>query len=297
MWKYYLFRLADFLLGWLPLPILYGIARTAGDGAYRWRGETRDAVASNMRHLLGPGAGEDEVQRATREVFRNAGRYYADLIHLRRLDVKRFYNERYEIEGEEYLHAAKDSGRGAVLVGTHFGNPEMSVQPLAAKGLFVLGLSEPLEPKALSDFIHRLRGRNGHTYRTLGYAGLKEVIRHLKSGGLVAVLLDRDVAGRGAPMQFCGAEASIPLGAIDLAIRTGADLIAARSWRTPDYGFKVIVEPPLEIVQTGDLDADLRSTAKQLFPIFEQQLRSDPGQWAVLESIWKEQPAQEGAVQ
>ena len=297
MWKYYAFRLTYLLLGRLSLRALYGVARVVGDAAYRWRRDTRDAVAANMRRLLAPGAGEDEVQRATREVFRNAGRYYADLIHVGRLDVERFYNERYEIEGEEYLHDAKDSGRGAVLVGTHFGNPEMAVQPLAAKGFSIMGLVEPLEPKALSDFTLWLRERQGHVYRTVGYAGLKETIRRLKSGGLVAILIDRDVAGTGVPMQFCGAEASISVGAVDLAIRTGADLIPARSWRLPGYGFKVIVEPPVNIVRTGDLEADLRSNTERLLPLFERLLRSDPGQWAVLEAIWKDQPAQEGTVQ
>ena len=297
MWKYYAFRLTYLLLGRLPLRALYGVARVAGDGAYRWRRDTRDAVGSNMRRLLGPDAGEDEVQRATREVFRNAGRYYADLIHVGRLDVERFYNERYEIQGEEYLHAAKDSGRGAVLVGTHFGNPEMAVQPLAAKGFSIMGLVEPLEPKALSDFTLWLRERQGHVYRTIGYAGLKETIRRLKSGGLVAILIDRDVAGTGVPMRFCGAEASISVGAVDLAIRTGADLIPASSWRLPGYGFKVVVEPPVEIIRTDNLEADLRSNTERLLPIFEELLRSDPGQWAVLEAIWQDQPAEEGAVQ
>jgi KDO2-lipid IV(A) lauroyltransferase len=250
-----------------------------------------------MRRLLSPEAGEDDVQQATREVFRNAGRYYADLMHVGRLEVEQFYNERYEIEGEAYLHAAKDSGRGAVLVGTHFGNPEMAVQPLAFKGFSIMGLVESLEPKALSDFTLRLREQQGHTYRTIGYEGLKETIRRLKRGGLVAILIDRDVAGTGVPMQFCGAEASISLGAVDLAIRTGADLIPASSWRTPGYGFKVVVEPPVELIRTNDLEADVRSNTERLLPLFEDLLRSDPGQWAVLEAIWKDQPANEGAVQ
>ena len=250
-----------------------------------------------MRHLMGMDASEADVQRATREVFRNAGRYYADLIHLPRLDIERFYDERFEIEGEEYLREAEESGRGAVVVGTHFGNPEMSVQPLAVKGHFFLGLTEPLEPKALSDFIHWLRSQNGHVYRTFGYEGLKEVIRRLRNGGLVAVLLDRDVAGAGTPMQFCGAEASIPLGAVDLALRTGADLIPAKSWRLPGYGFKVRIEPPLEIIRTGNYEADVRVNTERLLPTYEEQLRSDPGQWAVLEAIWKRQPFSDSEVQ
>ncbi len=295
--QYFAFRIAHLLLSRLPLRVLYGIARVVGDGAYRRREAMRDAVASNMRQLIGPDADEDEIQAATREVFRNATRYYADLIHLGRVDIQRYYNERLDIQGEEYLTEALESGRGGVMVGTHFGNPEMSVQPLAAKGFSIMALTEPLEPKALSDFTNHLRSQHGHVYRSLGYEGLKETIRRLRNGGLVAILLDRDVTGTGVPMQFCGAEARIPLGAIDLALRTGADLIPAKSWRMPGYSFKIVVEPPLKIVRTDDYDADVRAIAERLLPIFEEQLRSDPGQWAVLEAIWKEPAPAGSAVQ
>jgi len=44
--------------------------------------------------------------------------------------------------------------------------------------------------------------------------------RHYRSGGLVALMLDRDVGGTGVPMEFCGAESRIPLGAVELAMRT-----------------------------------------------------------------------------
>jgi lauroyl/myristoyl acyltransferase len=89
MWKYYVLRLAYLLLGRLPLRVLYGIAHFVGDGAYFLRRGTREAVRANMRQVMGPDASEAEVRRAAREVFRNATRYYADLIHVPHVDVER----------------------------------------------------------------------------------------------------------------------------------------------------------------------------------------------------------------
>ena len=276
----------NLLLSRLPVRMLYAIARAFSDGFYLARADTRKAVASNMRRVLGPEAGEREVRRATREVFRNIGRYYAELLHIQRLDIQAFTRDRLDIEGVEHLIAAQRSGRGAVIVGVHFGNPEMSVQGVAAAGLSVLGFTEPLEPPALSDFTNSLRSRHGHVYRTIGYRSIREAIQRLKGGGLVAVLLDRDVSGTGTPMPFFGAEAKIPIGGIDLALRTGADLILAKSWRLPGYRFRVQIEPPLEVIRTGDMDADVRANAERVLGMLEEQIRSDPGQWAVLESIW-----------
>ena len=300
MWKYYALRLAFLVLGRLPLRILYGIAHVVGDGAYLVRSGARRAVIANMRQVMGPEAPERTVRRAAREVFRNATRYYADLFHIRHMDTQQFFREQLELEGLEYLAAARDSGRGAVVASAHFGNPEIAVQGLAAAGFFFFALTEPLQPQALSDFTHWLRSGHGHEYRTVSFGGIKEVIRRLKKGGLVAILLDRDVGGTGVPMQLCGAETRIPLGAVDLALRTGADLIPAWAWRIPGYRFHVRIGPPLELVRTGNFDEDVRTSAQRLLGLFEERLRSDPGQWAVLEPIWKnesEPAAPAGAIQ
>ncbi len=177
----------------------------------------------------------------------------------------------------------------------------MAVQGIAAAGISMLGLTEPLQPRALSDFTHRLRSQHGHKYRTTGYRALKETIRHIKQGGIVAILLDRDVGGTGAPMQLCGAETRIPLGGISLALRTDSYLIPAWAWRIPGYRFRIRIGPPLEPVRSGNFDEDVRTNAQRLLDLFEEHLRSDPGQWAVLEEIWhtadREPAVTSGAVQ
>lgn len=287
IWKYYVLRLAYLLLGRLPLRVLYGIAHLVGDGAYLFRRSARRAVIANMRQVMGQEAPEKVVRRAAREAFRNAARYYADLIHIPRLDVQRFYRDSLELEGIEYLRAARESGRGAVMVSAHFGNPEMAVQGLAAVGISIFALTEPIQPKALSDFTHWLRSQHGHEYRPLSFGAIKEALRRIRQGGAVAILLDRDVDGSGVPMQFFGDEARIPLGAVDLALRTGADLIPAWVWRIEGYRFRARIGPPLELARTGDHDRDVRANAQRLLALFEGNLRSDPGQWAVLEPIWR----------
>lgn len=301
MWKYYVLRLAYLLLGRLSLRTLYGIAHIVGSGAYLFRRRARRAVIANMQQVMGPHASEGDVRRAALEVFRNAARYYADMIHVPHLTVEHFRAEQLELEGVEYLEEARRSGRGAVLVSAHFGSPEMAVQGLAAEGFPIFALTEPLQPQKLSDFTHWLRSRHGHEYRTVGFGAIKEAIRRIKKGGLVAILLDRDVGGTGVPMQFCGAETRIPLGAVDLALRTGSYLIPAWAWRIDGYRFHARIGPPMEMVRTGDPDKDVLVNAQRLLALFEGHLRAYPGQWAVLEPIWREkegeQAAPPGAVQ
>ncbi len=285
-WKYYTLKLAYLLLGRLSLRTLYGIAHFFGDRAYQFRHSARRDVIANMRQVMGPEALDAEVNRAAREVFRNAARYYADLLSIPRMDLQRFWREQLTIEGVHYLNEAQDSGRGAVVVSGHFGSPEIVTQAMAAKGFKIFSLTEPLQPPELLDFTMWLRSRHGHQYLPVGFRGIKEAIVRLKNGGIVALLLDRDIGGNGEPMEFCGAMTTIPLGAVELALRTGADLIPAWAWRVDGFRFRAVIGPPFELVRTGDFPADTRENAKRMLANFEEKLRSDPGQWAVLEAIW-----------
>ena len=287
MWRYYVMRLSYVLLGWLPLRFLYVFARIAGDAAFLLRSGVRRDVIGNMRQVMGPQAAEREVRRAAREAFRNATRYYADLFHIPHMDSERFSKERLDLAGLEYLEEAKRSGCGAVVVSAHFGNPEMAVQGVAAAGYPVLGLTEPLQPPQLSEFTDWLRSRHGNEYLSVGFGAVKEAIRRIKRGGIVALLVDRDVGGTGVPMRFCGAETAMPLGAVDLALRTGAFLIPAWAWRIDGYRMCVRIGPPLDLVRTGDAERDVRTNGERLLALVEERLRSDPGQWAVLEAIWR----------
>jgi KDO2-lipid IV(A) lauroyltransferase len=115
---------------------------------------------------------------------------------------------------------------------------------------------------------------------------LKETVRRLRGGGLVALLIDRDVGNTGVPIEFCGEVTRMPLGAYELALRAGADILPAWSLREPGYRFRATIGPPLAISRTDDFDADVRAVACQVLDLLEQRIRSAPGQWAVLERVW-----------
>jgi len=285
MWKYYALLLTYWLLGRLPRRIVYGVARLGADATYLLRADIRRHVQANMRQVLGPEASQRSVCRGAREAVRNAARYYADLIRIPYIDLRRFVVQDLTLEGLHHLQKALAEGRGAVLASAHFGNPEIAVQALAL-GIRVLALIEPLEPPQLLRLTQRLRSAHGHTYLPASFSGVKEALRYLRSGGTVAILIDRDIQRRGVPVPFCGHPAPMPMGAVVLALRTGADLIPSFVHRERGFHYHVYMGPPLSLVHTGDEQQDLRINSANLLGRFEEHLRSDPGQWAVLEPVW-----------
>ena len=87
-WKYYLMVLVVSTIGRMPLGWRYGISRVVSDRVYDWRRSIRRNVQSNVRHVLGPDATDEEIDRVGRACARNAGRYYADVVGMHRMNVR-----------------------------------------------------------------------------------------------------------------------------------------------------------------------------------------------------------------
>jgi KDO2-lipid IV(A) lauroyltransferase len=276
-------------IGRMPLAWRYGIGRFCADRIYDWGPRIGKNIRSNMRHVLGPDASEQEVDRIARQCGRNTARYYADVVGMHRMDVAKFLRDDLDLYGLEYIQAAQAEGRGVVLASAHYANPEFAVQGLAAVGIHVFALVEPLEPPELGRLMRGLRTVHGHRYEPVSFGSIKNALTWLRNGGVVCILIDRDIQKRGIEVNFCGYPARFPTGAVDLALRTNAVMVPGWVRRTDGFRIRADLGPPLEMKRTGDNDEELRINTAALLALFEQHLRKDPGQWSVLDRIWADE--------
>jgi KDO2-lipid IV(A) lauroyltransferase len=239
-----------------------------------------------MRHVLGCNAPASEVKTTAKEAFRNVARYYTDLVRLPETTPEKLLEKEIRLYGLEALQDAASRGKGVVVATAHFGNPEMALQVAAALGLRVLVLAEPLQPPAFAELMTGIRSTFGPRYVDVGYGAISEALRHLRGGGVLAITCDRDIQGKGTPMPFFGAVTRIPLGAAEIAARTDSLLVPGYCRRRKG-GFDVVFEAPIELVDTGNAKQDAVTNTRALLARAECWIRSDPGQWMVLERIWK----------
>jgi KDO2-lipid IV(A) lauroyltransferase len=287
MWKYLLLLACARLLGRLPTRVLYLLASVAAVLIYALAGGLRRNVWDNMRHVMGPNTPKKELRRAARQVFGNWAKAYADLIHLPYLDLPKFFEQKLVYHGlEENMLPAIANGKGVIISSGHFGNVELGIQGLMAKGVRVTVLTEPIQPPALSRLLDGLRASKGHTFLTVSFASIKTVLRTVRAGGVVGLMCDRDIEGRSVHLPFCGTPTSVPVGIVELATRTGATIIPIFIHRKNGDACEAFLEPPLELVNSGDPEADLKTNVRRLLERFEAHLRRDPGQWTVLETVW-----------
>jgi KDO2-lipid IV(A) lauroyltransferase len=189
------------------------------------------------------------------------------------------------IHGFERLKSRLDAGQGVVVATAHLGNPEIAVQVGAILGLKLFVLAEPLQPPAFDRLMEKIRSTYGPRYEDVSFSAVANAIRHLRDGGCLAITCDRDIQEKGEPLPFFGVETKMPLGAVELAARTGATLIPGYC-RRADGGFEVFFEEPVELVKTGRPKEDALVNARALLARVEKWIAADPGEWMVLERIW-----------
>ncbi len=260
------------------------LAPLAGDLAWLLAAGPRAAVADNLCFLQ-PAAEPALLRRQARSVFRSVASYYVDLLRLPALNA-RWFDRRLRVDGYEHLAAAVARGTGVIIAGLHLGPAEIVLQGLSARGIRYTAMVERLDPPQVAALLLRIRESHGETYLYPSMRDTKRLIRVLRGGGVVAMLIDRDVLGTGIEASFCGGTVRVPVGAIELARLTGATVIpAAARWRSGRlYG--VTVMPPF-VPAAGRKDhAGLRRDIERLLAVLEPHLRRAPGDWLVLQRLW-----------
>ena len=292
MLKYWALRLLVTVGGRLPPRLVYAIADALGTLAWYLVADVRETTRDHMSHIprfLNDPIGRD---RAARGCARTAARYYADFARGAHRTPEQSLNEIEAFEGIERWYEPREAGCGAVMVSAHVGAPEHLVRTAGAVGLEVLVLTERLHPPRVNDFVHRMRQRPGVRFVEADLAGVREARGHLRAGGLVAILSDRDIQGTGREVVFFGERARLPSGPIELALRAGAAVIPGVGLRLGPARYSATMMQPLELQRTGNREADIEAGMRALARALEECIERGPDQWFALEPIWGERRSQ-----
>lgn len=288
MLTYLAFLIASIVLPRVPERFAYWLASTAGGLLARLRLPNRRAVEDNLRHVLGPDVPADVLRRHVREVYRNALRNYVNLFrtpHVKLEDLER----QVLIQGEHHFDQAWQQGKGVIVATMHLGDPSLLVQMAARRNLPMMVLVEPLRPERLFRLVAGLRASKGLIMMPASPGGIKAAMRVLRDGGLVGIATDRDIQNHGMPVEFCGSETRLPVGALELAQRTGAVVLPAYGLRLGYRRYAILIEPAIELPDVrpgGRRNETVAAALQQLAAVNEVYVRRYPGQWAVFERIW-----------
>ena len=102
------------------------------------------------------------------------------------------------------------------------------------------------------------------------------LIKVLKSGGSVALLIDQDTKVKSSFVNFFGKPAATPVGATVLAMKTGAAIIPTYVYLGKDWKQHMHILPEIPMLNTGDEEADVIHNTQVLTNFIEDVIRKHP---------------------
>lgn len=239
-----------------------------------YRARVRDNLA-----LVCPDLPQSEVERLVRAVPDNVGRTIVETYSGREF-IDRVKDVPLTGPGAATLDEAHRTGSPVVLVTGHFGNYDVARAALIARGYRIGGLYKPMKNPLFNEHYLETMASIGTPIFPRGNRGLGEMVRFLKSGGMLGMLMDQHM-NHGADLSFFGHPAKTATSAADLALKYDAALIPAYGIRQPNgLDFTIVVEAPIP-------PSDPLTMTQAINDSLEAMVREHMDQWFWIHRRWK----------
>ena len=252
----------------------------------------KGARGRTIRHLtwaFGNEKSPEEIKSLARKAFLNLATSAADAIRLPIL-IEQGLNNFVTVEGFHHLKNAHAKGKGVVALTGHFGNWELLGAWLAQKGIPLKVIGRPAYDPRLDKMIIDVRNNAGYTNIPRGKSS-REIIRSLKLGYVLGLLIDQDTRVDGVFVNFFGRPAHTATGPIILSQRFGAPILPVFIRLREDLTYHVYCGEELSLENTGDKERDLIANTQKCSDVYESIIRRFPDQWVWMHRRWKKQPA------
>ena len=288
--EYLLVLWVFYLLAYLPLPIAVLFSRFL---AFLYRAADR-RHSRRVREQAAEVLGLDPAKASAfmKANYRHLGLTLLEFCRLARTGPEGMAR-RVDFAG--YREAAAEAlaeGKGAVFVTGHLGNWEWCGAALAGECSAQGSIARPLDNPYLNEFVNSLRQRNGSVIWDKQGA-MRRAMRALAKGLAFGVLIDQDAGPKGWLSPFLGKEASTIPAPFEMAVRSGAPMLAAALIRDGEkpLSFRVLHRP----ARRPRPGADPRLDAKRLMDEINRDLgdmvMECPVQWLWMHRRWKTRDA------
>jgi len=219
--------------------------------AYRVSWRERARAIRHLEEFYGERLGPREIRRIAKGVFEHFACAVMELFALR--SPEKFLNRlSVSIEGVDSVLRELEQGRGCLLVTGHIGNWELMAAYFARQGYSVHVVARPMRDPIFQKIVNGHRDACGlHVHYTKGEGGMS-MVRVLRRGDVLALLIDVRTEGEGRWVEFLGRPAYTLVGPAALAAHTGASVVFAYSVRTRPWAYRFVFHPVLR----GDPPAD-----------------------------------------
>jgi KDO2-lipid IV(A) lauroyltransferase len=277
------------LIGILPRPLAHAVGIMIG-GAVYWLHPRLRRVGMRNLELAFPGKSLAERRKILRGVYVSLGRLLGEACQFPKYTLQNA-SEIAVYQGFENFQEAARRGRGVLLLTGHFGGWEVGSFFHSLQGHPMQIVVRPLDNPYVDTLLQRYRGLHGNTM-----IGKQEFARGLiaamRQNLTVGILMDTNMTPpQGVFVDFFGIAACTASGVARVALHTDAAVVPAFTiWDPVLRKYRVEFDRPVDLVRTGDTEADAVTNTAKFSKIIEDHVRRYPDQWLWVHRRWKSRP-------
>jgi len=224
---------------------------------------------------------QDYNQVAT-NVLGNYGRIFSEYPFIKSFRKGKF-NNFIEISGKNYLANIKKEKKRVVFVSGHFNNFELMAMQIEKYGIELSAIYRPLNNIFLNKIMEKIRiNYICKNQIKKGRAGTRQIIKNLKKGSSVALMIDQRVR-EGSKVNFFGNLATTTTIPAQLIKKYKCELVPIYIERKNKHYFKMHISKPIKIKSkrtTEDITLYLNI-------VLEKMISKNPEQWIWTHDRWK----------
>jgi len=277
------------LLGWLPRSLSRTFAIGLAQIVYLLHFRLR-AVGMRNLAMVFPEKSEAERKRILRGEFTSLGRQLAELCQFPRY-TRENVDDVVVYDGLENYERAYGRGKGVLFLTAHFGAWELSAFAHSLHGHWLHVVMRPMDNEYLDRLLQSYRTMHGN--KTVAKDdSVRGLLSAMKAGETVGILMDTNMTPpQGVFVDFFGIPACTASGLARIALRTDAAVVPGFTiWDKALGKYRLRFDPALELIRTGDLEADLVANTQRFTKVIEDYVRQYPEQWLWVHRRWKTRP-------
>jgi KDO2-lipid IV(A) lauroyltransferase len=283
------------ILGAMPRPLARGFAIGLAQIVYLLHGRLRRVGMRNLE-LAFPEKSRAERAHILRGEFTSLGRQLAEVCHFPGYTLENV--EQVVIyDGLENYERAYAREKGVLFLTAHFGGWELSAFTHSLHGHWMHVVMRPMDNVYLDRTIRRYRTMHGN--KTVDKDDfVRGLLAAMKAGEVVGILMDTNMTPpQGIFVDFFGIPACTASGLARIALRTDAAVVPTFTiWDAALDKYRLRFDPALELIRTGDQEADIAANTQMFTTVIEDYVRKYPEQWLWVHRRWKTRPEGEAGL-
>ena len=280
------------LLGALPRSMARAAGAGLGTAAWLLLPKLRRTGLRNLELAL-PEMTAGERRALLRRLYRYLGWQLGEFCQMPRY-TRENTRDGFRYEGLEHYLAARERGRGVLIVTGHLGAWELSSFWHSLMGHPMAMVIRRLDNARVDRMVNAIRCLHGNrvVHKDDFARGLLAAMR---AGETVGILMDTNMTPpQGVFVPFFGVAACTASGLARVALRTGAAVLPGfLVWEAGEKRYVLRFGAEIPVTRSGDDERDILENTARFTAAIEGFVRRYPDQWLWVHRRWKTRPAGE----